>query len=307
MKEHDDKFLINATDFIEEIKDVLSQIKGGSSYGDNSYSKDKNVIIKIFNTTDGNSYEDILARLTLIDSMYSTQMNRRYYALEEIAKMLYVIGREQKGLKDYFLKIASHPDSITDYSLFEQNYGIDKNGKEKGVAISLISKYAYFETGCNFPIYDSIACEMIPLIWKLCEWGKFHEIIKYKDSSLKVDGKATIISFINTINLMIEKLGGNISYDHLDRLLWFVGKIRRGNLSLVLTKQQYIECISIYNKLKSPSDNEIFNINNITLSDFPFLNDDLMLCKFFSLAKIIGAKNASKRINKKLITNNKIN
>ncbi len=296
MKQNDSFFII------DEINEILSLIEKGSCYGNNSYSKDKNVIIKIFNTTDGNSYDDILARLTLIDSMYSTQMNRRYYALEEIAEKLYDIGK-QIGLKDFFKKMASNPDSITDYSLFDLNYGIDKKGRKKGSAISLISKYAYFETNFKFPIYDSIACEMIPLIWKLCEWGKFQEIIKYKVGSLKVDGKATIISFIQTINLMIEKLGGNISYDHLDRLLWFVGKIRRGNLSLVLTRQQYIECIEIYDKLRLPDDNEIFNINNVDLKDIPFLNQDLILNKFFSLAKIIGAKRVNKRINKESTKN----
>ena len=218
-------------------------------------------------------------------------MNRRYYALEDIAYKLYKVGKEC-DLKNYFTQIASNPDFVNDYSLFEQNYGIDKNGNDKGVAISLISKYAYFETGCNFPIYDSIACEMIPLIWKFCEWESLPKFINYKKNTLKVDGKATIISFIKTINLMIQKLGGNISYDHLDRLLWFVGKIRRGNLSLILDKKQYRDTIETYMDLNSDS-KYIFDIETVDLNKLQYLKNNKILFEFFKLAKKIGSKKST--------------
>ena len=52
------------------------------------FSADKDAILKIFSVTNGFEKTNILVRLTLIDSMYSTQMNRRYYALEELAEAL---------------------------------------------------------------------------------------------------------------------------------------------------------------------------------------------------------------------------
>ena len=35
-----------------------------------------------------------MARLALIDGMYSTQMNRRYYPLEDLAEVLVALDRE---------------------------------------------------------------------------------------------------------------------------------------------------------------------------------------------------------------------
>ena len=216
-------------------------------YGDNAYWLDKNVIKTIFSATKASEKSGILARLTLIDSMYSTQMNRRYYALEEIAQKLYDIS-QHSDLKTFFTDYAKNPNMTDDYGLFSANYGIGKNCTTKGVAISLISKYAYFETDYQFPIYDSIAREMIPLVWKYCGWGKSPKLSVHKIGTVKIDGGDTIKNFVNTINDTITRLGGNVSYDHLDRLLWFVGKIRRGNLSLLLSKADYIKCINAYNE-----------------------------------------------------------
>lgn len=288
---------------VNYLKEILSLIKNGddnegSKYGNNTYSQDKNVIVKIFNSTDSKSYADILARLTLIDSMYSTQMNRRYYALEEIATKLYKYSQKY-DLAKWFIELAKNPENSNDLDLFASKYGIDKNCNTKGVAISLISKYAYFETKFNFPIYDSIACEMIPDIWNYCEWDDIPKYIIYEGKTLKVKGDDTIIAFIKTINNLIDKLGGGISYDHLDRLLWFVGKIRRGNLSLVLNKEQYCKTYKIY-KTKTKN-KDIFYIGNISLNDLEYIQTDNVLCQFFNLAKILENKFPSR----KKATNNK--
>ena len=285
---------------VNYLKEILSLIKNGddnegSKYGNNTYSQDKNVIVKIFNSTDSKSYADILARLTLIDSMYSTQMNRRYYALEEIATKLYKYSQKY-DLAKWFIELAKNPENSNDLDLFASKYGIDKKCNTKGVAISLISKYAYFETKFNFPIYDSIACEMIPDIWNYCEWEDIPKYIIYEGKTLKVKGDDTIIAFIKTINSLIDKLGGGISYDHLDRLLWFVGKIRRGNLSLVLNKEQYCKTYKIY-KTKTKN-RDIFYIGNISLNDLEYLQTDNVLCHFFNLAKILENKFPSRKEKK---------
>ena len=91
---------------------------------------------------------------------------------------------------------------------------------------------------------------------------------------------------------MIQKLGGNISYDHLDRLLWFVGKIRRGNMSLILDKKQYRETIETYMDLNSDS-KYIFDIETVDLNKLQYLKNNEILFKFFKLAKKIGSKNST--------------
>ena len=144
---------------------------------DSGYSLGKSTIMKVFSATAGYTKEDLLARLTLIDSMYSTQMNRRYYGLDELAGLLEILHKK-KPLKETFLEYIRNKDfTIFDIpsiskNLFAEKYGIGKNGEDKGLAVSLISKYAYFETNFEFPIYDSIVREMYPRIWEYCGFDK---------------------------------------------------------------------------------------------------------------------------------------
>ena len=140
--------------FLYDIFDKISSYESDNS----GYSLGKLAIQKVFEATNTYSIEDILARLTIIDSMYSTQMNRRYYGLEELAEVLTEINKKQ-NLTEAFLAFLKAKDlsrfqirgKATD--LFTEKYGIGKNGEDKGLAVSLISKYAYFETRYQFPIY----------------------------------------------------------------------------------------------------------------------------------------------------------
>lgn len=69
---------------LKELKSLFELLAEKDVYkGDSGFSADKEVILKVFEQTKGDTKEDILVRLTLIDSMYSTQMSRRYYALDE--------------------------------------------------------------------------------------------------------------------------------------------------------------------------------------------------------------------------------
>ena len=222
------------------------------------YSEDKKAIKVVFKKTSNKiSREVILARIALIDGMYSTQMNKRYYALGDIADALHVL-EEKKCLKDIFTEFTkdlnisifeiddmcskSNPNNN---NLWGRCYGIGKLADEKGVAVSLISKYAYFETDCNFPIYDSIACEVFPLIWNKVTNETFPTLRVPK--SQKLDGKETIQAFVKAINKIKDYIGYEINdfYDMFDRLMWYVGKIRRGNMSLILSKADYQEWANI--------------------------------------------------------------
>lgn len=282
---------------IKQVRDILDGLKTKDVYADDvdGFSSDKTAIERIFRMTDCGNLGDILLRLTVIDSMYSTQMNRRYYGLQELAEKIHIIEQD-KGMKRLcaeFLKQDDQRDAhLFDgkangkpFNLFAERYGIGKDGSDKGVAVSLISKYAYFETGYGFPIYDSIACEMYPRLWSYCGWEK-KEMPKLtiKDSNQQMVGDATIVAFTKGIDELITRLGGDISYDHLDRLLWFVGKIYRGNLSLVLNKKDFEWCS---NNWKERDKEKNFVISKEDIEEAPFCKNNPRLWAMFLLANDI--------------------
>lgn len=297
---------------LKELKSLFELLAEKDVYkGDSGFSADKDAILKVFEYTKSETKEDILVRLTLIDSMYSTQMSRRYYALDELADFLVKLSEGKQGkLRQMFLDFAKAPErhlALFDFiffegknkvkkNLFSECYGIGKDGNDKGVAISLISKYAYFETEFQFPIYDSIACEMFPLVWHYCGFSKkeMPKLIIYSEKS-KVLGDKTLVEYVKAINLLIEKIGvKRLNYDLLDRFLWFVGKILRGNLSLVLTRDEYKKTLKIYPPKEITSigkdgkqkvELEVFNIANVDVKKLTFLKTNVRLRKFFELAK----------------------
>ena len=251
---------------------------------ESGYSLGKSTILKVFKATDGYSHEDILARLTLIDSMYSTQMSRRYYGLEELAVALADV-HNGKNLEEAFLDFLKDKNlkpfelrnskKVTT-NLFIEKYSIGKNGEDKGSAVSLISKYAYFETKFKFPIYDSIVREMYPRVWNYCGFPK-SEMLEFKYNDMT--------SFVEMINLMISKFNSTyVNYDSLDRVLWYVGKIYRGNLSLVLSRKEYDAFAEKYTKTEDGKKVFAFDIATVDLKSLPIKKDSLVY-DFFVLAK----------------------
>ena len=248
--------------------------------------------------------------------MYSTQMSRRYYALDELADFLAKLSEGKQGkLRQMFLDFAKDPEknlSLFDFTfkekkeeikknLFSESYGIGKDGQDKGVAISLISKYAYFDTKFQFPIYDSIACEMYPLVWTHCGFAKKNmPRLIHQNKGGRVIGCKTLVEYTKAINLLIRKLDSkDLDYDLLDRFLWFVGKIRRGNLSLVLSREEYEFTMDLHpaHTIKSLSTNgkektttEYFNIEKVDIHKLKYLKKNPLLKKFFELARIYGHK-----------------
>lgn len=263
-------------------KKLLDLFKRVYSIGiDNSgYSLSKATILKVFNATNTNTTDDILARLTLIDSMYSTQMSRRYYGLEELAKVLAEINPNKPLEKAFidFLKDKSYDPFVIKgkkTNLFSEKYGIGKNGEDKGQAVSLVSKYAYFETEFRFPIYDSIVREMYPRIWNYCG---------FKEKMLEIKAN-DMVTFIEAIDLLISKLDcTDVTYDTLDRVLWYVGKIYRGNLSLVLSREEYDAFAEKYTKTEDGKKVFAFDIATVDLKSLPIKKDSLVY-DFFVLAK----------------------
>ena len=307
-----------AQNHLKELQAFFKELSTKDVYcSESGFSADKDAILRVFKNTSDCKKEDILVRLTLIDSMYSTQMSRRYYALDELAEALSILANNKKGkLRKMFLAFAKNPEqnlSIFNYNddrkaltnLFSEYYGIGKNGSDKGIAISLISKYAYFETDFNFPIYDSIVCEMYPIVWHFCGFDKNKPKLTYREKG-KVIGDKTMVEYVKAINLIIEKLNSKVlNYNILDHYLWFVGKICRGNLSLILSRSEYEMALKAFppktivktNKKGEATESfEYFNIKDMNIESFEFLNcmERKNIRKFFEIAKVYKEREKSK-------------
>jgi hypothetical protein len=272
------------TSGIDKVKNALKLIEENEGES-SSYSYDKQAIAMIFRTlskgASKNPYNDILVGLTIIDSLYSTQMGRRYYGLEELARLLSDL-QDKTDLRKAFIDLAAGKiDSGSKLfehdrkNLFTEKYGIGKDGSDKGTAVSLISKYAYFLTDYKFPIYDSIAREMYPRIWKYCG---------FKESCPSAVELSDIDGFIKGINNLMGKLSIK-SYDTMDRLLWTAGKIMRGNLSLVLTMEEYQE-LGKKNLLGAKG----FDLAGTDLKKLTFLRKKPLLNAMFELAKELNTR-----------------
>ena len=239
---------------IETIRNILPIIiptlekeSDNNNADDFSYTQQRAMINQIFDMTSGANYNvpSIMLRLTVIDSLYSTNAQYSYFSIEEMAKNIHAIGGEEDAVQ-YFYTLVNRQDGKLgeDWNnLFSNKYGIRKNCEDGSKQISLMSKYAYYvliknpeEHPLGFPIYDSLAIEMYPLVCKkigLTPKSKSSisdSIEKYIEALDKVR---------NTIFSEKTDFNGFQQYDLLDAYLWRMGKVNNGNFSLLLTKTEY--------------------------------------------------------------------
>jgi hypothetical protein len=188
------------------------------------YKSNKAIISALFNNISTNHFESIVKnRITIIDSYYSTQMNKRLYGIEELANNLAKFSDDTLKLEaNKYLNNPKAEGVIK--KLFAKEYGIDKSGKPFGKAISLISKYLFFLTNYKFPIYDSLAL----ISYKLLQNSNY---IKSNQS----------INEHNFYDLVKElNINSNINnYEKLDNLLWLIGKLSNGSFAILMTKGKY--------------------------------------------------------------------
>lgn len=203
---------------------------------DTQYLQGKELINDIFQyTSDNYSKGSIVSRLTIIDSYYSTQMSKRYFGLEDIADKIWSISCNEIEISNILIDFAINPQNKEIVKLFNSSYGIRKNGTPVGKAVSLLTKYAYFQTNYKFPIYDSLVMKMLPIY---CNQYFQHEFLKsdFKFSNIQL--------FLKSIN-KFDRLSQINNYNQLDNLLWLSGKILDGNLSLILDKSEYIKLAKV--------------------------------------------------------------
>lgn len=223
-------------------------IVGNNPTGVSGYVQQREVINRVFQRTTGNGYSllGIIQRLTVIDSLYSTNARFSYYSIEQLAAKIYGIGSEQ-AVADYFDGIARGGKDT--WKLFSAHYGIRKNLENGGLLMSLVSKYAYYVLlqdaatyPLGFPIYDSLVVSVISKV----KLRKYFEVDKGKIVPKNLQAPS-IEDFVATIDKVRVKLLGNTAtlfdelqqFDILDAYLWRMGKLDKGNYSLLLTYDDY--------------------------------------------------------------------
>lgn len=240
---------------INEIKKLLEKVSEDivSSNSNNGYTSQKQKILRIFRTTGGENYnqESIELRLIVIDSLYSTNMEKRYFPFEDLSTEIYSLGRTEKEVIKKIQNFRNNPDTVLEIlnMIDDKEYGIYKNGKSAGGAKSLLTKYCYFQLMLDtddkigFPIYDSLAKNMYQPV---CNYVGLTGKRKLSSSS-----DINIIAYLNMMKELATKLDicGQYSlqnFDILDAYLWRMGKFSEGNFSLLLNKEEYLTLIKAF-------------------------------------------------------------
>lgn len=155
--------------------------------------------------------------------------------IKEIIEII-LIKSEIKAEFEMYIRDGCINSEITNF--MEGTYGYQKNGK-KLKAISLITKYVYYLTDGNFPIYDSIVKRYQGKIAGI--WNLNVPVIK-STCSLR-----TFLKSMQLTKMEIEKiyLQGSLHYNELDSLIWLIGKLHNYSTSLILNRKQFNDIINL--------------------------------------------------------------
>ncbi|MCR5570405.1 MAG: hypothetical protein K6G31_14220 [Paludibacteraceae bacterium] len=237
--------------------DIDSAISPG---GSNLYYKNREIIKSLFDPTTPYTEDVVYKRLIVIDALYSTNMDRRYYGIEDMACTIYGLSpTDDDGLRklvrefrdDLFSRGVSAVSSDPIKAVFDKDYGIHKNLDSAGTAMSLLSKYFYFllltdpteKTG--FPIYDRLARDMYPNVCKyLYKGNSYRTFVKHVKT---IDQLCDYFLALNELRIAIgicSVRGGLQEFDLLDAYLWRMGKFSENNFSLMLDKADYSSLIT---------------------------------------------------------------
>ena len=182
------------------------------------YKTNKAIISEVFTMNNPNIVQ---FRLTIIDSYYSTQMSKRLYGIEDIAKE--IVKYSDATLKLEITKFLQNPTEGVIKELFNKRYGFDKEAINNKKAISLLSKYFYFLSNCQFPIYDTLGKVSYNLL-------KNNNYIDTK--ALTDDNYFALMIALNNSTTIND-------FEKLDNLLWLLGKIKKGSFSILMDKPKY--------------------------------------------------------------------
>jgi hypothetical protein len=189
--------------------------------GDSEYAWNKALISQFFSPSCAVEQKEAV-RLTLIDSLYSTNVSaRRLFGISDIAKNLRRVFPDDDSLKKCAAQWIDSGFAAENplYAVFAERYGIDTSGESTKGAYSLLSKYLYFATGYAFPIYDAL--------------GAKHHYIAGKKSRSHFQKRFCTLREIMRENAIDD-------FDKLDNFFWLYGKVSEGSFSLVLNQTRYV-------------------------------------------------------------------
>ena len=228
---------------------VLCELEKEKSLEEADYMNQRTLISSLFG--EGYGKGQIILRLTVIDSLYSTNAGYSYFSFEEMADKILSLG-DRTSARKYFYSVALTGEDKKE--VFSEPYGIQKNLSEGAKQMSLMSKYAYYELlqdrqsyPLGFPIYDRLAKKAYPTVCKMLGLSFCY--------NLPDAGTPSIKEYIASINQIRKELfdsndlfvvsgkQGYQQYDILDAYLWRMGKFDEGNLSLLLGRNAYIQFI----------------------------------------------------------------
>lgn len=241
---------------VKKIQSLMGAIDAKiTSGGTNLYDKNRDLIKSLFDPAIPYNVDVVYKRLVVIDALYSTNMNQRYYGIEDMANTIYALSPSDAGLRVLVCNFrnggfpAVSSDQIA--KAFAMSYGIHKNLARAGSAMSLLSKYFYYllltdpSEKIGFPIYDSLASDMYPIV---CEYvydsGTPRKIVNVKKINHLCDYFLALDQLRNSIG--ISSIGGRSlqEFDLLDAYLWRMGKFSGNNFSLLLDKTDYKKLIN---------------------------------------------------------------
>lgn len=245
------EFLNSEMEILEIMKLIAGDIRKELDADVFTYNQQRAMINRIFSM---GRYDvgSIMLRLTVIDSLYSTNAAYSYFSIEEMAKAIIKLGTENQA-KEYFYSLSTFNAGDTQ-NLFNERYGIRKNLKDGSKQPSLMSKYSYYQLlldsekySLGFPIYDSLAIKMYP---KVSEAIGLRFKAKNTITIAASDDSPTICDYIKALDELRRSLfkddnlfEGLQQFDILDAYLWRMGKIDEGNFSLLLSKDDYIKFV----------------------------------------------------------------
>jgi len=215
-----------------ELKDFATKAYNILHNNKTIYSRSKEIISSLFQNDKEYNLDLVIFRLTLIDSYYSTQINsKRLFGIDELADEIVRISNGSDAVLinkcEEFLKAPYSTNDIKD--LFQhQKYGIHKTGEPAGQAPSLISKYLYFLMKYKFPIYNNLAID---------SYNKIKSKYEFDIQKLKKEFDISYFDNLKQLNIC----SGINNYEKLDNLLWLLGKITQGSLSIIIDMNTYVE------------------------------------------------------------------
>lgn len=233
------------TEILKTMKLIAEDIIEENSENVFTYNQQRAMINRIFQI-EKYDIASIMLRLTVIDSLYSTNAAYSYFSIEEMAHKIFDLKTQDKA-KEYFDSLLTQNDTE---NFFNEKYGIRKNLEEGSKQASLMSKYAYYQLlqdpknyPLGFPIYDSLAIKMYPIV---CYALNLKSRSKNKITIPADKDTPNICDYINALNELRKQLfndtnlyNGLQQFDILDAYLWRMGKIDEGNFSLLLNRNDY--------------------------------------------------------------------